>query len=340
MYQRKHLFVYTIWALRACTVVSYRRARGGTRRGDDISLALRRAVPCVGCERLRHVSSDVQLEALLIGMAGRRNMHTAWVLRVVALIMYAPVSVGGPRAAGLARSTSESPALLETSGELVDEACSQQFPCSDDAWNSVGLTEGSSSDDGGGTGRHKPLLPLAAADIEAGVALLFGLALASAGGVGGGALVVPILMLLDGWEAGATVPFAQLCGFATAVPRFLMVVAKPHPLHSERPLIGARYSGACSSRTGLSWTFIFPMANRLITTSRSLAGGLRCILPGCTDFESFVVLTPSALIGNLVGIHLNVVAPSLLLLALMIVLLTYITFRTCRRGRKLWRYVP
>ena len=54
---------------------------------------------------------------------------------------------------------------------------------------------------------HKPLLPLVAGDIEATIALLFGLALASAGGVGGGALVVPILMLLDGWGAAATVPF-------------------------------------------------------------------------------------------------------------------------------------
>ena len=51
------------------------------------------------------------------------------------------------------------------------------------------------------------------------------------------------------------------------------------------------------------------------------------------------MLTPSALIGNLVGIHLNVVAPSLLLLALMVILLTYITFRTCSRGRRMWRCV-
>ena len=88
--------------------------------------------------------------------------------------------------------------------------------------------------------QHKSLLPLAAADVEAGIALLLGLALASAGGVGGGALVVPILMLLDGWDAGATVPFAQLCGFATAVPRFFMVVGKRHPHHPHQPLIGVQ----------------------------------------------------------------------------------------------------
>jgi hypothetical protein len=40
------------------------------------------------------------------------------------------------------------------------------------------------------------------------------------------------------------------------------------------------------------------------------------------------------------GIHLNVVAPSLLLLALMVLLLTYITLRTCRRGSNMWRCVP
>ena len=117
-------------------------------------------------------------------------------------------------------------------GQLVEDNCD---PCADDA-------DGSSSGGGGDTGQHKPLLPLAAGDIEAGLALLFGLALASAGGVGGGALVVPILMLLDGWDAGATVPFAQLCGFATAVPRFLMVVGKPHPHYPQRPLIGTRHS--------------------------------------------------------------------------------------------------
>lgn len=167
--------------------------------------------------------------------------------------------------------------------------------------------------------QHKPLLPLAAADVEAGIALLLGLALASAGGVGGGALVVPVLMLLDGWEAAATVPFAQLCGFATAVPRFLMVVGKRHPHHSQQPLIGVQPTRPFDLVRG-AWTDF----------------AARCF--ACTDFQSFVVLTPSALIGNLVGIHLNVVAPSLLLLALMVILLTYITFRTCRRGRKMWRY--
>ncbi len=176
-----------------------------------------------------------------------RSICTAWLLLEVVAFVALPASVVGPPAES-ATSTAESlPPGTAVAAELVEEDCFL-VPCSDAAWNSMGFADGSSSDDGGDTtGRHKPLLPLSAADIEAGVALLFGLALASAGGVGGGALVVPILMLLDGWEAGATVPFAQLCGFATAVPRFLMVVAKPHPHHPQRPLIGARCSvGALS----------------------------------------------------------------------------------------------
>ena len=139
---------------------------------------------------------------------------------------------------------------------------------------------------------HKDLRPVVTGDWLACVALFFGLSLASAGGVGGGALVVPILILLDGWGAAATVPFAQLCGFVTAVPRFAMTVTKRHPHDPRRPLI---------------------------------------------DFESFLVLTPAALIGNLIGVHLNVTAPPPLLLLIMIILLTYITIRTCRRGLTMWR---
>eukprot|EP01048_Picozoa_sp_COSAG05_P042545 COSAG05_NODE_23038_length_260_cov_1.385093_1_plen_73_part_10 len=73
--------------------------------------------------------------------------------------------------------------------------------------------------------------------------------------------MVPILMLLENYGAAATVPFAQLCGFATALPRLALVVGKTHPLDARRPLI---------------------------------------------DLEAFVILTPATLIGNLVGVHLNV----------------------------------
>eukprot|EP01048_Picozoa_sp_COSAG05_P016724 COSAG05_NODE_2192_length_3419_cov_2.728916_1_plen_498_part_00 len=134
--------------------------------------------------------------------------------------------------------------------------------------------------------------PMQAADLRTVTALFFGLSLASAGGVGGGALVVPILILLEGVEATATVPFAQLCGFATALPRFAMTSRRRHPKDPARPLI---------------------------------------------DFETFLILTPATLIGNLLGVHLNVTSPDNILLGVMVVLLSYITVRTFRRGLSMWK---
>jgi uncharacterized membrane protein YfcA len=139
---------------------------------------------------------------------------------------------------------------------------------------------------------HKPLLPLNLADIQTAVALFFGLSLASAGGVGGGALVVPILILLENFGPSATVPFAQLCGFTTALPRLAMVVAKRHPRDPSRPLI---------------------------------------------DFESFVILTPATLIGNLVGVHMNVTSPAVLLLTVMVLLLSVVGVRLLKKGLAMWR---
>jgi uncharacterized membrane protein YfcA len=140
--------------------------------------------------------------------------------------------------------------------------------------------------------QHKPLLPIGAADVQTTVALFFGLSLASAGGVGGGALVVPILILLENFGPSAAVPFAQLCGFATALPRLAMVVGKSHPRSLQRPLI---------------------------------------------DFESFVVLTPATLIGNLIGVHMNVTVPPVLLLGIMVLLLSVVGVRMLRKGIAMWR---
>ena len=49
------------------------------------------------------------------------------------------------------------------------------------------------------TCQHKPLFPLSSADISVTVVLFFGLALASAGGIGGGGLTVPLLILITGF---------------------------------------------------------------------------------------------------------------------------------------------
>lgn len=169
-----------------------------------------------------------------------------------------------------------------------NSTCSSMEVCAEDLIDSSGSGKVHS------VCEHKALLPICTADVFTTMALFVGLSLASAGGVGGGALVVPILVLLEDFSAGAAVPFAQLCGFATAIPRFFMA-------------LGSRADSQASAKS--------------------------CAL---FNFDAFLILTPAALLGNLVGVHLNVTSPQLALFAVMVGLLTFIATRILMRGRKMW----
>jgi hypothetical protein len=85
--------------------------------------------------------------------------------------------------------------------------------------------------------RHKPLLPLDARD-SALFALIAGtLALAAGGGIGGGAIYMPLLVALGGFAPGAAVALSNLAILGGAAANLAINVTRQHPRAPGRPLI-------------------------------------------------------------------------------------------------------
>jgi len=78
-----------------------------------------------------------------------------------------------------------------------------------------------------------PFLPM---DIVAGVVIMVGCVFAVAGGIGGGGLFVPLLMLLQSFDIHEAVPLSKVMIFAAAIVSFTSNVRKRNP-HADRPLI-------------------------------------------------------------------------------------------------------
>eukprot|EP01084_Bolivina_argentea_P004597 8741_1 len=55
-----------------------------------------------------------------------------------------------------------------------------------------------------------------------------------------------------------------------------------------------------------------------------------------TDFPTLLVFEPMLLVGTVLGVLLNVIFPSMLILILLILTLAYATFRTANKGRIMW----
>merc|ERR1719206_288924 len=56
-----------------------------------------------------------------------------------------------------------------------------------------------------------------------------------------------------------------------------------------------------------------------------------------TDFNTLLVFEPMLLVGTSIGVLLNVIFPSILILILLVVTLVYATIRTGRKGLAMWR---
>merc|ERR1711902_259903 len=55
-----------------------------------------------------------------------------------------------------------------------------------------------------------------------------------------------------------------------------------------------------------------------------------------TDFPTLLVFEPMLLVGTVLGVLLNIIFPSMLILILLIVTLVYTTFRTTKKGYNMW----
>lgn len=77
--------------------------------------------------------------------------------------------------------------------------------------------------------KHKSFLPATRREIIGLVCIVVGSALSNAGGIGGGGLLIPILILILKFETHEAIPISKLMIFTGALTAFLMGLSNKHP---------------------------------------------------------------------------------------------------------------
>jgi uncharacterized membrane protein YfcA len=83
---------------------------------------------------------------------------------------------------------------------------------------------------------HKPFLPPTKEEYIGALSILIGSAISNAGGIGGGGLLIPILILLINFATQEAIPISKLMIFTGAVTAFAMGLKNKHPYRNGIPL--------------------------------------------------------------------------------------------------------
>lgn len=84
--------------------------------------------------------------------------------------------------------------------------------------------------------RHKRLFPLATSDLVGIMCAVLGLMIAAGGGIGGGGMLVPIYVLVMGFEPKFAIPLSNFTVLGGAITNVSMNAMKRHPF-ADRPLV-------------------------------------------------------------------------------------------------------
>ena len=124
--------------------------------------------------------------------------------------------------------------------------------------------------------------------------LPFFLALASAAGIGGGGVIVPLLLIVSKFPSYYSIPLSVTTIVGVSIIAFFMLINLKHPDPNAhgRPLIA---------------------------------------------FDVAILLLPGALAGTVLGVLLNAISPSWLVLAIIFVVLSYSAFGTVKKGLELYK---
>jgi uncharacterized membrane protein YfcA len=83
---------------------------------------------------------------------------------------------------------------------------------------------------------HKPIFPLDTSDYIGTFLIIIGLMIAASGGIGGGGIIVPLLILVFGFSPKKAIPLSNFTILGSSLMNMLMNLSKRHP-HADRPLI-------------------------------------------------------------------------------------------------------
>jgi uncharacterized membrane protein YfcA len=84
--------------------------------------------------------------------------------------------------------------------------------------------------------QHKPIFPLDQSDYVGTFLIIIGLMIAASGGIGGGGIIVPLLILVFGFSPKMAIPLSNFTILGSSLTNMLMNLSKRHP-NTDRPLI-------------------------------------------------------------------------------------------------------
>lgn len=83
---------------------------------------------------------------------------------------------------------------------------------------------------------HKPLHPIDGWDVTGVGLACIGLMIAAAGGIGGGGILVPLYILVLGFDPKHAIPLSNITIFGGAITNTVLNLSKRHP-DADRPLV-------------------------------------------------------------------------------------------------------
>jgi Sulfite exporter TauE/SafE len=84
--------------------------------------------------------------------------------------------------------------------------------------------------------RHKDLFPLDHSDVVGTLMIGLGLMIAASGGVGGGGILVPLLIIVLGFHPKYAIPLSNFTILGSSITNMILNIPKRHP-EAERPLV-------------------------------------------------------------------------------------------------------
>jgi len=104
------------------------------------------------------------------------------------------------------------------------------------SYDSDGSSGSSSGSNVNGRHQHKDLFPLDSSDIWGCVLVALGLLVAASGGIGGGGILVPLLILVFGFSPKHAIPLSNFTILGSSVTNMVLNLGKRHPTE-DRPLV-------------------------------------------------------------------------------------------------------
>jgi Sulfite exporter TauE/SafE len=84
--------------------------------------------------------------------------------------------------------------------------------------------------------QHKNLFPIDNTDIFGSLLVAFGLMISASGGIGGGGILVPLLIIIFGFNPKYAIPLSNITILGSSITNVILNLPKRHP-DADRPLI-------------------------------------------------------------------------------------------------------